>query len=66
MKKLCLKTTYIMPISSDEISSQFGGNVRNDLNYLLDSDETANPDGLIINLYKTAYIGSKKLETYLV
>ena len=65
MKKLCLKTTYIMPISSEEISSQFCGNVRNDLNYLLDNDETVNPDGEIINLYKTEYIDSKEPATYL-
>ena len=54
-----------MPISSDEISSQFGGNVRNYLNYLLDNDETVNPAGEIINLYKTEYIESKELATYL-
>ena len=36
---MCLKTTYIMPISSDEMLSQFGGNVRNDLNNLLDIDK---------------------------
>ena len=46
---MCLKTTYIMPISSDEMLSQFGGNVRNDLNNLLDIDEIPDPDGEIVD-----------------
>ena len=62
---MCLKTTYIMPISSDEMLSQFGGNVRNDLNDLLDIDEIPDPDGEIVDLCKTEYIDSNELATYL-
>ena len=62
---MCLKTTYIMPISSDEMLSQFGGNVRNDLNNLLDIDEIPDPDGEIVDLCKTEYIDSNELATYL-
>ena len=57
---MCLKTTYI-----DEMLSQFGGNVRNDLNNLLDIDEIPDPDGEIVDLCKTEYIDSNELATYL-
>ena len=52
VETMCLKTTYIMHLSSDGILSQFDGNVRNGLNNLLDIDEIPDPDGEIVDLCK--------------
>ena len=54
-----------MPLSSEEILSQFGGKANNDLNNILDIDEIPDPDGEIADLNKTEYIDSAELSKYL-
>ena len=54
-----------MPLSSEEILSQFGGKASNDLNNILDIDEIPDPDGEIADLSKTEYIDSAELSKYL-
>ena len=51
-----LKIIDTMPLSSEEILSQFGGKASNDLNNMLDIDEIPDPDGEIADLSKTEYI----------
>ena len=54
-----------MPLSREEILSQFGGKASNDLNNILDIDEIPDPDGEIADLSKTEYIDSAELSKYL-
>ena len=42
-----------MPLSSEEILSQFCGKASNDLNNILDIDEIPDPDSEIADLSKT-------------